>query len=193
MMGSVSPHVSHGMGMGGMGGMGGMEGMDGMEGTERGETGGGIRTTPESEDTENPPTMEDKIYQYHLSKELSSTHGSAVCALALSTTGDLLSGSRDRVLSRSRTAGAAGGITDLVGIVTDHPHWVNCIIANGPGNGFVTGSVSSFVVWAVVVMLCWYNLECSGVQSCPLAPVSHPSTNPPAPASKTSLPFNHLT
>ena len=54
MMGSVSPHVSHGMGMGGMGGMEGMEGMDGMEGTESGETGGGIRTTPESK---NPPKL----------------------------------------------------------------------------------------------------------------------------------------
>ena len=97
--------------------------------------------------------MEEK--DYHLSEELSPHHDNVVRALALSTNGELLSGSRDRVVFRYE---AAGGSLSQVGIVTDHPHWVNCIVENAPGKGFVTGSVSSLGVGGVSVLRFIFNL-----------------------------------
>ena len=95
--------------------------------------------------------MEEK--DYHLSEELSPHHDNVVRALALSSNGELLSGSRDRVVFRYEYE-AAGGILNQVGIVTDHPHWVNCIVENAPGKGFVTGSVSSLGVGGVSGRMC---------------------------------------
>ena len=93
--------------------------------------------------------MEEK--DYHLSEELSPHHDNVVRALALSSNGELLSGSRDRVVFRYEEA---GGSLSQVGIVTDHPHWVNCIVENAPGKGFVTGSVSSLGVGGVSGRMC---------------------------------------
>jgi hypothetical protein len=89
--------------------------------------------------------MEEK--DYHLSEELSPHHDNVVRALALNTNGELLSGSRDRVVFRWE---AAGGSLNQVGIVTDHPHWVNCIVENAFGKGFVTGFVNLLGEGAVV-------------------------------------------
>ena len=89
---------------------------------------------------------------FHLAGELAPAHEQIVRCLGISTTGELLSGSRDQNLTRwlptpadvaeaMEQTGEDAGLYSVQAIPIQHPHWVNCVTGNQAGEGFVTGYV----------------------------------------------------